>query len=50
MLANKLGVFNTLIIAGVSCAAIIFALFGVHAVAGIVVFAIISGFVSGGCA
>ncbi|TFY83088.1 hypothetical protein EWM64_g921 [Hericium alpestre] len=45
---KKFGVWNALIIFGFSSAALIFALFGVHTVAGVLVFSILWGFFSGG--
>ncbi len=50
MLAPKYGVFNLLIFSGAACAVVIFALFGISTTAGIVIFAILSGFMSGACA
>ncbi|KAI0084013.1 major facilitator superfamily domain-containing protein [Irpex rosettiformis] len=47
MLAPKYGVFNLLIFSGVGAAVVIFALFGISTTAGIVIFAILSGFMSG---
>ncbi|ETW76306.1 MFS monocarboxylate transporter [Heterobasidion irregulare TC 32-1] len=48
LFVHRYGTYNILLACGLCCGAITFALFGITTVAGIVVFAILSGFFSGG--
>lgn len=50
MLTRKLGVFNLVIFSGVAYAILIFGLFGISTVPGVIVFALLAGFFSGACA
>lgn len=49
MVSRKLGVFNLVIFSGTAYAIVIFALFGVKSVTGIIIFALLTGFFSGAC-
>lgn len=49
MLADKLGQLNFICPLSAICAALIFAMLDLHSVAGIVIFAVVYGFISGGC-
>ncbi|KAI0057020.1 MFS general substrate transporter [Artomyces pyxidatus] len=48
LLTNKLGALNVMTMAASGCAILLFALFGVKTIAGVVVFAIVYGFFAGG--
>ena len=49
LLADRFGCFNLLIACGLGTAAIVFGLYGIHTLPGILVFSVLSGFFSGGC-
>lgn len=49
MLTPKFGVFNLVLFSGVAYAVVIFGLFGINNTGGVVVFALLSGFLAGAC-